>query len=235
MNDFIARLTSAAAGAGIALGREEAEKFYLLYLMLSDSGKKMNLTAICDEDGVIMRHFVDCLTVVPFVDGCGKRVVDIGCGGGFPTLPLAIVRPGLEITAVDSTAKKLTFVDEVSKKLSLNVKTVAARAEELGAGRMRESFDVALSRAVARMNVLCELCMPLVRVGGSFIAMKGADGHAEIVEAENAIRTLGGELVCEKSFELPGAGGRVIAVIRKKNGTPPNYPRQYAKIKSRPL
>ena len=235
MNDFIARLTSAAAGAGIALGREEAEKFYLLYLMLSDSGKKMNLTAICDEDGVIMRHFVDCLTVVPFVDGCGKRVVDIGCGGGFPTLPLAIVRPGLEITAVDSTAKKLTFVDEVSKKLSLNVKTVAARAEELGAGRMRENFDVALSRAVARMNVLCEPCMPLVRVGGNFIAMKGADGRAEIVEAENAIRTLGGELAGEKSFELPGAGGRVIAVIRKKNGTPPNYPRQYAKIKSKPL
>ncbi len=235
MNGFIERLTAAAAGAGIALGREEAEKFYLLYLMLSDSGKKMNLTAICDEDGVIMRHFVDCLAVVPFVDGCGKKVVDIGCGGGFPTLPLAIVRPGLEITAVDSTAKKLTFVDEVSKKLSLNVKTVAARAEELGRGNFREAFDVALSRAVARMNILCELCLPLVRVGGSFIAMKGADGHAETAEAENAIRTLGGELVCEKSFELPGAGSRVIAVVRKKNGTPPYYPRQYAKIKSKPL
>lgn len=235
MREFCDKLTSAAAEAGIALGREEAEKFYLLYLMLSDSGKKMNLTAICDEDGVIMRHFVDCLTILPFVDGCGKKAVDVGCGGGFPTLPLAIMRPGLEITAVDSTAKKLTFVDEVSKKLSLNVKTVAARAEELGAGPMRESFDLVLSRAVARMNVLCELCMPLAAVGGSFIAMKGADGHAEIAEAENAIKTLGGELVCEKSLELPGAGDRVIAVIRKKSGTPSRYPRQYPKIKSKPL
>lgn len=211
-----------------------APKFEILYRELADANERMNLTAIRDEDGVIVRHFIDCMSILPYVESAG-RAVDVGCGGGFPTLPLAICRPNIEITALDSTAKKLSFVENVAKKLSLNVKTLAARAEEYGAGEGREIYPLVTSRAVAELRVLCELCLPLTAVGGRFVAMKGADGMAELDVASGAIKKLGGKLVCADRFTLGDAGERVIIVIEKMSHTPAAYPRRYAKIKAAPL
>lgn len=163
-------------------------------------------------------------------------VVDIGCGGGFPTLPLAIVRPDIKIFAVDSVAKKLVFVDGVSRDLGLSVTVAAARAEELGHDEeLREKFDVCVSRAVARLDGLSELCLPLVKVGGAFVAMKGSDGLAELREAENAVRILGGTPSASDNFRLSDGSERYIFRIEKTSVTPEKYPRKYNKIKKEPL
>ena len=162
----------------------------------------MNLTAITDTEGIVYRHIVDCLHVCSYIE-TGAKVVDVGCGGGFPTLPLAIARPDLEITAVDSTAKKLEFVKGVAKDLGLRVTTISARAEDLGNDvNYRESFDVCTSRAVARLTMLSELCLPLVKVGGRFLAMKSLSTDEELKEAEKAITLLGGAVEEVKSYTL---------------------------------
>jgi len=195
----------------------------------------MNLTAITDTEGIIYRHIVDCLHVCPYIEN-GARVIDVGCGGGFPTLPLAIARPDLEITALDSTAKKLEFVKGVAKDLGLDVTTVSARAEELGNDpSYRESYDVCVSRAVARLSVLSELCLPFVRVGGTFLPMKGQDHAAELTEAKGGITKLCGEFVRDDAFDMENAGTRSIMVIKKVQNTPKSYPRAFAKIKKSPL
>lgn len=211
-----------------------APNFEILCRELIDANERMNLTAIRDEDGIILRHFIDSMTILPYI-GDAKDLIDIGCGGGFPTLPVAICRPDTSITALDSTAKKLVFVDDMAKKLSLSVKTLAIRAEEYGQGDGRERHTLAMSRAVARLNILCELCLPTVCVGGKFVAMKGADGMAELEEAADAIKKLGGRLVCADRLALGDAGERVIIVIEKTEPTPRVYPRKYAKIKTSPL
>lgn len=195
----------------------------------------MNLTAITDTEGIVYRHIVDCLHVCPYIE-TGVSVADVGCGGGFPTLPIAIARPDLAITAIDSTAKKLDFVKSVAKDLGLNVTTLSVRAEELGNDPLyREKFDVCVSRAVARLSLLNELCLPLVRVGGTFLPMKGQDHAAELLEAKGGIRKLGGELVRDDAFDMENAGTRSIMVIKKVQNTPKSYPRAFAKIKKSPL
>lgn len=203
----------------------------LLKLLLT-TNEKFNLTAITDPHEVILRHFADSLTVagaIPF----GACVIDVGCGGGFPCLPLAIARRDLTITALDSTAKKLTFVEAAAEALSLNVTTVAARAEEYAEGR--ERYDVAISRAVARMNLLTELCLPLVKVGGRFVAMKGADGMVELAEAEKGIAALGGRVADTQAFTLLSAGERCLITVEKVSPTPAPYPRNWGRIKKKPL
>lgn len=195
----------------------------------------MNLTAITDTQGIVYRHIVDCLHVCPYIEN-GASVVDVGCGGGFPTLPLAIARGDLEITAIDSTAKKLEFVKSVSKDLGLAVTTLPARAEDVGNDPLyREKFDFCVSRAVARLCILNELCLPLVKVGGTFLPMKGQDHAAELSEAMNAFKKLGAEFVSDNAFDMDNAGARSIMVIKKISNTPKNYPRAYAKIKKSPL
>lgn len=195
----------------------------------------MNLTAITDVEGIVYRHIVDCLHVCSYIEK-GAKVIDVGCGGGFPTLPLAIARPDLEITALDSTAKKLEFVKSVANDLKLNVTTVSARAEDLGCDPLhREKYDVCVSRAVARLSMLSELCLPLVRVGGTFLPMKGQDHEAELIEAKGGIKKLGGEFVRDDAFDMENAGTRSIMVIKKAQNTPKNYPRAFAKIKKAPL
>lgn len=211
-----------------------APSFESLCRELISANERMNLTAIRNEDGIILRHFIDSMTILPYLGGA-KDLIDIGCGGGFPTLPVAICRPDVSITALDSTAKKLVFVDDLAKKLSLSVKTLATRAEEYGQGDRRERYSLAMSRAVARLNILCELCLPTVCVGGRFVAMKGADGMAELEEAPGAIKKLGGRLVSADRLTLGDAGERVIIVIEKTEPTPRAYPRKYAKIKTSPL
>lgn len=211
-----------------------APSFEILCRELIDANERMNLTAIRDEDGVIVRHFIDCMSILPYIGDHGVAL-DIGCGGGFPTLPIAICRPKISITALDSTAKKLTFVDDIAKKLSLNVKTLATRAEEYGSGDGRERYPLVVSRAVAELRVLSELCLPLTAVGGRFVAMKGADGMTELDAAAGAIKKLGGRLVSADRLTLGDAGERVIIVIEKTSHTPTAYPRRYAKIKTSPL
>ena len=195
----------------------------------------MNLTAITDIEGIVYRHIVDCLHVCPYIK-TGASVADVGCGGGFPTLPIAIARPDLAITAIDSTAKKLEFVKSVAKDLELNVTTLSVRAEELGNDPLyREKFDVCVSRAVARLSMLNELCLPLVRVGGTFLPMKGQDHAAELLEAKGGIKKLGAELVRDDEFDMENVGTRSIMVIKKVQNTPKSYPRAFAKIKKSPL
>ena len=211
---------------------EKGEKFAVLFDELIAFNNVTNLTAITECEEVALRHFADSLTAADKIP-VGATVIDVGCGGGFPTLPLAIARPDLAITALDSTAKKLVFVENMAIKLSLNVKTLAARAEEIP--ECRESFDIATSRAVARMNLLTELCLPLVKVGGKFVAMKGASGKEELAEAEGGITKLGGTVTGVDAFTLLSAGERVIITVDKVAPTPSAYPRPWGKIKKKPL
>ncbi|MBQ8381988.1 MAG: 16S rRNA (guanine(527)-N(7))-methyltransferase RsmG [Clostridia bacterium] len=215
---------------------EAASKFEVLYQSLVAFNSHTNLTAITDEAGVILRHFADSITAAPYIGERSLNVLDVGCGGGFPTLPLAIVRPDCRFTALDSTAKKLTFVAQMADLLSLPITTLPARAEEVAlTPEYRERYDLVVSRAVARLPMLCELCLPFVKAGGRFVALKGADGEVELAEAEHAITKLGGKLVSQKSFTLGEAGGRVILEIEKVRPTPATYPRAFAKIKKAPL
>lgn len=214
-----------------------ADKFRRYGELLRDTNEKYNLTAITDDSGMAYKHFADCLMAARYYPE-GATVLDVGCGGGFPTLPLAIARPDLTITAMDSTAKKLGFIDEVCEELGLtNVTTVCARAEEAGQGQMRESFDIVTARAVARLNILSEWCSPMVKVGGSFIALKGKDGMTELAEAKNAFSVLNLTGAAEEyTLNTPdGEQGRCVITARKTAHTPPAYPRNGGKIKKKPL
>ena len=215
-------------------GKEFAEKFEIFFRMLVEENGKYNLTSITEENEVILRHFADSLTAVKRING--KTVTDVGCGGGFPCIPISIILPELKIFAIDSTSKKLGFINKVAERIGLNVETVSARAEDLARDtQYRESFDTVISRAVARMNVLCELTLPLTKVGGKFIAMKGPDGITELNEAENAVSVLGGKVSEIREFTLSDAGKRTVVEITKERHTPDFYPRPFAKIKKKPL
>lgn len=201
--------------------------------------KVHNITAIKDVPGVITKHFADSLTIAKHVPQ-NATVIDVGTGGGFPTLPLAIARPDLKITAIDSTAKKIAHVQNTAHLFGLEgVRAIAGRAEELAQTSMRESFDVATARAVSELRILCELTLPFVKIGGILISMKGASGEKETRDAEKAIRQLGGQLIAEHSFSLKDADGhedeRYLVIVKKISHTPNNFPRQYAHILKKPL
>lgn len=219
------------------IDEEKAEKLFDLYNILAETNKVMNLTAITDEKEVILKHFIDSATVCALIDG-DLNVVDVGCGAGFPSLPLAILRPDLTVTAIDSTGKRVNFVNETVKKLSLsNVTAICARAEDF-AKNYRESFDVCTSRAVARLNVLAELCVPLVKIGGSFVPMKSERGEEELSEAQSCISKLGCKLALRKQLSLSldtWAIQREIFVFNKTSRTPIQYPRNYSQITKKPL
>lgn len=206
--------------------------------LLAEWNEKMNLTAITDEGGVALKHFADSLTLLNFVDiPQNSCLADVGTGAGFPGLVLKIARPDINLTLIDSLNKRLVFLSEVCAQLDIKAELIHSRAED-GAReeRLRESFDFVASRAVARMNVLSEYCLPYVKVGGAFCAMKGAQANEEFKESMNAINTLGGKLENKFFFELPENGGeRAIAVVRKIKSTPQKYPRQSGKIKAKAL
>ena len=223
------------------VNQETVSRFYTLTVRMLEVNEHMNLTAITDPAAVILRHYADSLTASEYLPE-GAHVVDIGCGAGFPTLPLAIVRPDLEILALDSTAKRIRYVAETAELLGLhNVTAVTSRAEDGAApenGAWRETFDVAISRAVANLPVLCELCLPYVRVGGKFVAMKAAQAAEELTAARGAIQKLGGGNVTNIPLELVTDGEkeeRNLILIEKIGRTPKNYPRNYAQIKKKPL
>ena len=198
----------------------------------------MNLTALTSPEEMVLLHVYDSLALLSACGFKGKRVVDVGCGGGFPALPLAAAVPEASVTALDATAKKLEFVAQTAQAADLpNVSTLCGRAEELGREPShREAFDVAVSRGVARLNVLAEWSLPLVKPGGLFVAMKGPRGEEEAAEAARAFELLGGGAVSVIPYEIPvfGRSHRLI-VVEKKAGTPGIYPRPNGKIMKKPL
>ena len=201
--------------------------------------ENLNLTAIKDEDGVILKHLVDSSACVPFISE-GARVCDIGCGGGFPSLVIAILRGDVSVLGVDSVAKKVKYVEETASLLGLDNITVSSRrAEELGQDKaFRESFDTVTARAVARLNTLCELCLPLVKIGGYFIAMKSQSTGEELDEAKAGIELLGGKIEDVYTYTLTDGDEtveRTIVKIKKVKGTPPKYPRNNSQISKKPL
>ena len=193
----------------------------------------MNLTAITEPDQVAKLHLLDCLTVLKCADLKGKRLIDVGCGAGFPGVPLKIACPEMKLTLLDSLGKRMNWLEATLPGLGVEAECVTARAEEAVAQR-RESYDFATSRAVARLNILLELTAPYVKVGGAVLAMKGNAGREELEEAKNAIRQLGLKVEKVESFPMDGTEHMVI-LLRKVAPTPPRFPRRYAKIKQSPL
>ena len=239
---FKEALLRAASQNGIEalLDGEKAKRFYDLTARMLTVNEQFNLTAITDPSRIIFLHYIDCLMEASMIPQ-GAKVIDVGCGAGFPSLPLAICRPDLEVTALDSTAKRVAYVEETASLLGLtNLKTVTARAEEAAClPALREAFDCATARAVAALPVLCELCLPFVKKGGLFVAMKGKNAKDELALSHNAISTLGGtfrELIATPISDFEGetfAHGTVL--IAKTAQTPKLYPRPYAKIAKKPL
>lgn len=193
----------------------------------------MNLTAITEPTQVARLHLLDSLTVLRTVNLAGKRLIDVGCGAGFPGVPLAIACPEAEITLLDSLGKRIKWLEQTLPQLGVRAECMTARAEEAVAER-REQYDYATSRAVARLNILLELTAPYVKVGGAVLAMKGAAAQEELAECTHAIKALGLRLEEVKQFPIDGTAHAVI-VLRKVSPTPRAYPRRYAKIKQSPL
>ncbi len=220
------------------LSRQASDRFVMLTEIMLTENEKYNLTAITDPAKIALSHYADSALLAPFIPE-GARVCDVGCGAGFPTLPLAIIRPDLTFLAVDSTAKRISYVENTAAALGLtNVKAVCQRAEELSRGDLRESFDTVTARAVAALPILCELCLPLARVGGQFLAMKGRQAKFELADAKRAIPTLGARL--NRFCEVNLVGGdedalHPIIVIDKISKCPDKYPRAYGKISKQPL
>lgn len=200
---------------------------------LLEKNRVMNLTAITDPKAVARLHFMDSLTLLDADPFAGKTVVDVGCGAGFPGVPLKIAEPSLHLTLLDSLGKRMNWLSETLPGLGIEATCVTARAEDFADGH-RESFDIAVSRAVARLNVLLELCLPLVKPGGTFLAMKGAGTDEELSEAARALEALGGRVREVREYPIGDALHRVI-VVEKHSATPPRYPRRFAKIKQSPL
>jgi 16S rRNA (guanine527-N7)-methyltransferase len=221
------------------LSKEAVAKLFALTERLIEENEKYNLTAITEPDKVIVHHYLDSAMLSSHLPK-GATVIDVGCGAGFPTLPLAILRPDLKITAVDSTAKRVNYVEESARLLGLDgVTAKVGRAEELGRdGTMREKFDFATARAVAEMRILAELCLPFVKVGGKFIAVKGKNAEFELQSAKKALAILGGR--SPKTVEVTLKGGaeelsHPLIIVDKKERTPESYPRVYAQISKKPL
>ena len=204
--------------------------------LLVEKNKVMNLTAITEPADIARLHFMDSAALLTIADFKEKTVADVGTGAGFPGVPLRIIEPSMHLTLLDALNKRVEFLKEVCGDLGLaDVECVHARAEEFAADR-RESFDLVTSRAVAALPLLCELCLPLVNVGGSFISMKSVDAGAELDSARRAIEVLGGTVDRVVDYDIPGTEIRHRAiVIKKARETPKKYPRAFAKIKKNPL
>ena len=238
----IAFLIETAGAAGLSVNADQAARLDTYATLLVEWNERINLTAITDPRGIVVRHFVDSLTLLPHLPQGAFSLIDIGTGAGFPGVPLAVMRPDMELTLLDSLNKRLVFLKELCAALDIPVTLVHARAEQGGQlPTLREQFDVATARAVAGLPVLCEYCLPYVKVGGRFLAMKGPDADAELSAAMPALQGLGGSLRKMHSItlppELPGAdgAGRRLLLVDKVRPTPAAFPRPSAKIAKQPI
>ena len=217
---------------------DTAEAFYKYYELLVDWNEKINLTAITEEDEVATKHFLDSLNAATGIVKDGMEVIDVGTGAGFPGLPVKIANPGIKLTLVDSLNKRINFLNEVINELGLSdVTTVHSRAEEVGVNKdYREKYDLCVSRAVANLTTLCELCLPFVKVGGLFVSLKGPKADEEVKEASKAIKLLGGEFVRMQSYDVSDTDlNHNIVIIKKISQTPTKYPRKAPKPAKEPL
>lgn len=226
-------------GLGSYMSLEVVNKFIALTEFMLAENEKYNLTAITEPDKIILNHYADSAMPAKILPK-GAYVADVGCGAGFPTLPLAIIRPDIKIVGIDSTAKRIGYVTAAAELVGAqNVSAIAARAEDLGQdAKYREKFDIVTARAVAALPVLSELCLPLVRVGGQFIAMKGKSVEGEVKDARRAIPILGAKLREVKDITVASPTESLthpVIIIDKIQKTPAAYPRPYAKISKKPL
>lgn len=229
------RLCSLAKENGIILDDTALDRFDTYAELLVEWNGKMNLTAITEPEEIEVKHFLDCLMLPKYfnLDNI-QTVIDVGAGAGFPSVPLLIYKPNLCLTMMDAINKRLTFLDTAVHALGLEAQLIHERAEAAGQDEnYREKFDLATARAVAPMNVLAEYCLPFVKVGGYFVALKGSNDDTE--EAKNAIATLGGEIVDNISYKLNCTESRSIVVIKKISQTPTQFPRKSKKISTKPL
>ena len=226
-------MTDMFKSAGLTINETQEKQFQTLFEFMTEYNKNVNLTSITEFEDVVTKHFID--SILPFsmlgIQG-DETFIDVGTGAGFPALPLLIYYPKLRGTLCDSLAKRCTYLELACEKLGVKAEIVHARSEELGRVR-RERYDIATARAVAAMPVLTEYCLPFVKVGGRFIALKSV--NEDIAAAENAVKTLGGVLEKAEDYKLPNGDGRRIAVVRKISQTPTKYPRNQANITKKPL
>lgn len=222
---------------GIELTDEQYSRLAVYSDLLVEWNEKINLTAITDSEGITVKHFFD--SIYPFTLfelKEGSSLIDVGTGAGFPSCPLKIYRDDIKLTLLDSLNKRVNFLKELSEKAQLDAQCIHGRAEEAGRNAdLREQFDCACARAVANLTELSEYCLPFVKKGGIFAALKGSGGEEELEEARNAIKILGGKVEKAEKYSLPNGDGRTLIIIRKVASTPPKYPRNKGQIKKNPL
>ena len=231
-------LKSNAADYGIEISSDLSAKLEKYAELLKDWNEKINLTAILDDEGIAVKHFLDCLLVSKAADfKKGDRVIDVGTGAGFPGLVIAAAYPDVEVTLLDSTGKKLKAVENMAQEMGVkNAEVIHMRAEEAGKKpEFREKYDFATARAVAELRVLLEYTLPFVKVGGTFLSLKGASAVDEIDGANNSLKTLGGKIEGINEFTLPGGDKRAIINVKKISHIPPKFPRVSAQIAKKPL
>ena len=230
MKELTPEFLDALSEMGVTLSEQQKEQFVTYYEMLVEKNKVLNLTTVTEFEEVLQKHFLDSLSVCRVLDlDAPKKVIDVGTGAGFPGIPLKIAFPDLKVVLLDSLQKRLTFLEEVTTELGLeNVSFLHARAEDAGKDpAYREQFDFCVSRAVANLSVLSELCLQMVKVGGSFVSYKSGKADEEIAHASRAIRILGGKKARKEHFLLPGSDmERILVVVEKKEPTPKNFPRK---------
>ncbi|MCD7846424.1 MAG: 16S rRNA (guanine(527)-N(7))-methyltransferase RsmG [Oscillospiraceae bacterium] len=228
------RLKSVFLDINLPLSDTQIASFATYSDMLVEKNKVMNLTAVTDSEGIIQKHFADsCLPLTMVEIPVGATLIDVGTGAGFPSIPMKIVRPDLQITLLDSLNKRVNFLRDVSEALNLGATCIHSRAEDgarAGAPTvLRETFDIATARAVARLSVLSEYCLPYVKPGGKFLALKGSDCEEEIAQAEGIIEKLGGKIAQITEYTLPNGDSRTLVVVDKVRKTPVEYPRRVVK------
>lgn len=237
MSEFREILTATLEETSLSLTPPALDRLCRYHALLIEWNGKMNLTALTSPEDVALKHFADSLMLLRYCEvEQGASIIDVGTGAGFPGLVLKIARPDLRLSLLDSLQKRLGFLDTVCRALKLDdVALIHSRAEDGSRTVLRDSFDIAVSRAVASLNTLCEYDLPYVKVGGRMIAMKGKGAAQELSDAENAIQTLGGKVRAKHDFILPDAGERSIIEIEKLAPTPERFPRKSKQIKTKPL
>lgn len=226
-------IIEAFSGAGLTISEKQAEQLQALFEFMVEYNKSVNLTSITEFEDVVQKHFID--SVLPFAElkiSEGASFIDVGTGAGFPSLPLLIFRSDLKGTLCDSLQKRCVYLEKACEKIGINAEIIHGRGEELGR-KMRERFDFATARAVAAMPILTELCLPFVKVGGMFVALKSV--NEDMSAAENAIKTLGGKTLEIKDYKLPNGDDRRVCVVKKISQAPTKYPRSYANLTKKPL